>query len=67
MGSFGLAAREAKGEQGVYIYGGVGSGKTMLMDLFFNVCGEKAKLRVHYNAFMLSIHSRKTTPAIIQF
>ncbi|XP_049612441.1 lactation elevated protein 1 homolog B isoform X2 [Syngnathus scovelli] len=44
--------------KGFYIYGDVGTGKTMLMDLFF--CGAKnsRKRRVHFNGFMLEIHQR---------
>jgi cell division protein ZapE len=48
-----------EGRQGMYLYGGVGSGKTMLMDLFYDNCPEPAKRRVHYNAFMLNVHSSK--------
>lgn len=44
--------------QGIYLYGGVGSGKTMLMDLFYKTCPVQAKSRVHYNSFMLDVHSR---------
>lgn len=43
-------------KQGAYIYGDVGSGKTMLMDLFFNSSSISAKHRVHYNQFMNEIH-----------
>ncbi|XP_022117144.2 putative ATPase N2B isoform X1 [Pieris rapae] len=44
--------------QGLYIYGSVGGGKTMLMDLFYETAPIKEKLRVHFNSFMLNIHSR---------
>ncbi|XP_068630350.1 putative ATPase N2B [Battus philenor] len=44
--------------KGLYIYGSVGGGKTMLMDLFFESVPIKEKLRVHFNSFMLNIHSR---------
>lgn len=40
------------------MYGGVGSGKTMLMDLFFDTCELSTKRRLHYNAFMLDIHQQ---------
>lgn len=42
----------------LYIYGGVGCGKTMLMDLFYNCAPTKEKLRTHFNSFMLHFHSR---------
>ncbi|NVJ68715.1 MAG: AFG1 family ATPase [Alphaproteobacteria bacterium] len=44
--------------KGLYIYGGVGRGKSMLMDLFFDVAPVKAKKRVHFHEFMLDIHAR---------
>uniref|UniRef100_A0A6B2L6L3 AAA+ ATPase domain-containing protein n=1 Tax=Arcella intermedia TaxID=1963864 RepID=A0A6B2L6L3_9EUKA len=46
--------------KGIYLYGDVGSGKTMLMDLFLDVVsgGKKHKNRVHFNAFMLDFHNK---------
>ncbi|XP_075970507.1 putative ATPase N2B [Anticarsia gemmatalis] len=44
--------------KGLYIYGSVGGGKTMLMDLFYDTVPIKEKLRVHFNSFMLNIHAR---------
>ena len=38
-----------------YLYGGVGVGKTMILDFFFNQLNEKKK-RLHFNEFMLSFH-----------
>ena len=38
-----------------YLYGGVGVGKTMIMDFFFNQVNEKKK-RLHFNEFMLNFH-----------
>ena len=65
-----LEAREQRGAigrflnkngapKGVYIYGDVGRGKTMLMDLFFANLQVKAKQRVHFHAFMQDIHRRR--------
>ena len=45
--------------KGIYIYGDVGRGKTMLMDLFFAGLQVKAKLRIHFHAFMQDIHKRR--------
>jgi cell division protein ZapE len=44
--------------KGLYIHGGVGTGKTMLMDLFFDCLPQKAKRRSHFNDFMTDIHDR---------
>lgn len=42
----------------LYLYGGVGCGKTMLMDLFYHSVQSEHKLRQHFHAFMLDIHKR---------
>ncbi|KAF7230507.1 lactation elevated protein 1 homolog B isoform X2 [Nothobranchius furzeri] len=44
--------------KGLYIYGGVGTGKTMLMDLFYSHVENGRKKRVHFNSFMLDVHKR---------
>lgn len=44
--------------KGLYVHGGVGRGKTMLMDLFFDVVPARRKRRVHFNAFMADVHDR---------
>jgi cell division protein ZapE len=53
----GLGAAE-EAPQGLYVYGGVGRGKSMLMDLFFAGAPPKAKRRVHFHQFMLEIQRR---------
>ena len=42
--------------RGVYIYGGVGRGKSFLMDAFFTTVAIKRKSRVHFHAFMRDVH-----------
>ena len=46
--------------KGLYLYGDVGCGKTMLMDLFYETLPEKIvrKQRIHFHAFMLNVHKR---------
>ncbi len=44
--------------KGLYLWGGVGRGKTMLMDLFFDVVPVKRKRRAHFHSFMADVHGR---------
>src|SRR5947207_14036501 len=42
---------------GVYLWGGVGRGKTFLMDSFYATVGVRRKTRVHFHAFMRYVHA----------
>ncbi len=54
---FGLSRRREEPPQGLYIYGGVGRGKSMLMDIFFRSAPVARKRRVHFHAFMQEVHA----------
>lgn len=43
--------------KGLYMWGGVGRGKTMIMDLFYETLPFEDKRRVHFNVFMLDVHN----------
>ena len=44
--------------RGLYMWGGVGRGKSMLMDLFFDCVQVQRKKRAHFHEFMLDVHAR---------
>lgn len=50
--------------RGLYFYGRVGRGKTMLMDLFYNSLAIHRKKRVHFHRFMADIHRRLNQLAV---
>ena len=56
----GFLSRKPKAVKGLYAWGGVGRGKTMIMDLFFDFLPFKEKRRVHFNIFMLDVHNSIT-------
>ena len=55
---FGKRASALPPIKGLYIFGEVGRGKTMLMDLFFEASPVVRKRRAHFHEFMLDVHER---------
>src|SRR5882672_1428078 len=55
---FGARERREEPIRGLYLFGDVGSGKTMLMDLFFATSAVKRKRRAHFHEFMSDVHDR---------
>jgi cell division protein ZapE len=50
--------RRGEVPKGLYIFGAVGRGKTMLMDLFFSTVAVRQKRRAHFHEFMAGVHAR---------
>ena len=53
-----MGLKPAEPPRGLYVFGAVGRGKTMLMDLFFDAVEAPLKRRAHFHAFMADAHAR---------
>ena len=55
---FAARKKDVVAPRGLYVFGQVGRGKTMLMDMFFELAPVTEKRRAHFHAFMLDVHER---------
>ncbi|MET0360785.1 MAG: cell division protein ZapE [Sphingobium sp.] len=56
-----LFGKKAEPVRGLYMWGGVGRGKSMLMDLFYDMLNVGQKRRAHFHEFMMDVHDRLRT------
>lgn len=54
----GISAKKRKPPKGLYLWGGVGRGKSMIMDMFYDHVPIEQKQRVHFHSFMQEVHRR---------
>lgn len=59
-GRSGLFRRRRETPRGLYLYGGVGTGKSLMMDMFFDAAPIEAKRRVHFHQFLHELQARLT-------
>jgi len=55
-----FVSSEKSPEKGIYFWGGVGRGKTYLMDMFFDLLPTHKKMRLHFHRFMHQTHEKLT-------
>lgn len=55
-----VSKKKPEPEMGIYFWGGVGRGKTYLVDTFYNALPFKRKMRTHFHRFMQRVHSDLT-------
>jgi len=50
--------KPANGQVGLYLWGGTGTGKTFMMDMFYDKVPVQGKKRIHFHEWMIDVHSR---------
>lgn len=55
-----LKLKSSKPPKGLYMWGGVGRGKTWMMDMFYESLPIKRKMRMHFHHFMKRVHKQLT-------
>lgn len=55
-----LSRKKVEPLEGLYFWGGVGRGKTYIMDTFFNALPLERKMRIHFHRFMQTVHQQLT-------
>lgn len=60
-GKWGKRSKPKAPQRGLYFWGGVGRGKTYLMDMFYDALPGDAKLRIHFHRFMRHVHQQLAT------
>ena len=51
-------SKPAPGQRGLYLWGGTGTGKTFMMNMFYDKINIKEKKRVHFHEWMIEVHER---------
>ena len=51
-------SKPAPGQRGLYLWGGTGTGKTFMMNMFYDKINIKEKKRVHFHEWMIEVHDR---------
>ncbi|CAE7463951.1 Afg1l [Symbiodinium sp. CCMP2456] len=53
-----VSLKPAPGQRGLYLWGGTGTGKTFMMNMFYDKINVKEKKRIHFHEWMIDVHTR---------
>ena len=53
-----MSLKPAHGQRGLYLWGGTGTGKTFMMNMFYDKLNIKEKKRIHFHEWMIEVHER---------